>query len=168
VLRKADLSNDTPSVEPKLEYWRTVSEQLRRLATCGVCALALMLVGCSIRSMAINTLGSALAEGTSTFAKDDDPELVRDAVPFALKTIESLIEQSPKHRGLLLAACSGQLTLWLAFVGGLAATGQGKHLTSSVAAAVVGVLASSCAQPAPIGDARQRRRASDVWSTLRR
>jgi hypothetical protein len=55
------------------------------LATCSVCALALMLLGCSIGSMAINTLGNALAEGNLDFATDDDPELVRDAVPFALK-----------------------------------------------------------------------------------
>jgi hypothetical protein len=86
------------------------------LGTGSVCALALTLLGCSIRSMAINTLGNALAEGSSTFAKDDDPELVRDAVPFALKTIESLIEQSPKHRGLLLAACSGFTQYSYAFV----------------------------------------------------
>jgi predicted anti-sigma-YlaC factor YlaD len=81
-----------------------------------VCALALALPGCSIKSMAIKSLGDALAEGTSTFATDDDPELVRDAVPFALKTIESLIVESPKHRGLLLAACSGFTQYGYAFV----------------------------------------------------
>jgi len=41
------------------------------------------------------------------FASDDDPELVREAVPFSLKLIESLLEQSPQHRGLLYAASSG-------------------------------------------------------------
>lgn len=81
---------------------------------CVVCALALP--GCSIKSMAIKSLGNALAEGTSAWARDDDPELVRDAVPFALKTIESLIEQSPKHSGLLLAACSGFTQYGYAFV----------------------------------------------------
>jgi predicted anti-sigma-YlaC factor YlaD len=78
--------------------------------------------------MAIDTLGSALAEGTSTFAKDDDPELVRDAVPFALKTIESLIEQSPKHRGLLLAACSGFTQYSYAFVQQEADFTEAEHL----------------------------------------
>ncbi len=82
----------------------------------GICMMALMLSGCSIKKIAINTLGNALSEGTSTFAKDDDPELVRDAVPFALKTIESLIEQSPKHQGLLTAACSGFTQYSYAFV----------------------------------------------------
>jgi predicted anti-sigma-YlaC factor YlaD len=88
----------------------------RRGLCFAVCALALVLPACSIKSMAIRTLGNALAEGTSTFAKDDDPELVGDAVPFALKTIESLLEQSPKHRGLLLSACSGFTQYGYAFV----------------------------------------------------
>ena len=79
--------------------------------------LALPLAGCSIRMMAINSLGNAVASGSSsTFGKDDDPELIRDAVPFALKTIESLIEQSPTHRGLLTAAASGFTQYGYAFV----------------------------------------------------
>jgi predicted anti-sigma-YlaC factor YlaD len=72
--------------------------------------------GCSIKKVALKSLGDALAEGTSTFAKDEDEELVRDAVPFALKTIESLIEQSPKHQRLLTAACSGFTQYAYAFV----------------------------------------------------
>jgi predicted anti-sigma-YlaC factor YlaD len=79
-------------------------------------ALALAQTGCSIKMMAINALGSALAGGSSGFAKDDDPELVRDAVPFALKTIEGLIDESPKHKGLLTAACSGFTQYSYAFV----------------------------------------------------
>lgn len=81
-----------------------------------VCALALALSGCSIKMMAINTLGNALSEGASNFATDEDPELIRGAVPFALKTIEGLIEQSPKHKGLLTAAASGFTQYAYAFV----------------------------------------------------
>ena len=80
-------------------------------------ALTLSLAACSIKMLAINSLGDALASGsTSTFARDDDAELVRDAVPFALKTIESLIEQSPKHQGLLTAATSGFTQYGFAFI----------------------------------------------------
>jgi predicted anti-sigma-YlaC factor YlaD len=82
----------------------------------GTCLLALMVPGCSVKKIAINSLGNALSEGSSTFAKDDDPELVGDAVPFALKTIEMLIEQAPKHQGLLTAACSGFTQYSYAFV----------------------------------------------------
>jgi predicted anti-sigma-YlaC factor YlaD len=63
--------------------------------------------GCSVKTLAINSLGNALAEGSSNFGKDDDPELVWDAVPFGLKTVETLLDESPRHRGLLYAAASG-------------------------------------------------------------
>jgi len=69
--------------------------------------LALGLPACSVRKMAVNSLGNALAQGGSTFARDDDPELVRDAAPFSLKSLEALLEEAPRHRGLLLAAASG-------------------------------------------------------------
>lgn len=57
--------------------------------------------------MAVDTLGDALASGGGVFASDDDVELVGDAIPFGLKTYESLLAESPEHRGLLLAAASG-------------------------------------------------------------
>jgi predicted anti-sigma-YlaC factor YlaD len=72
-----------------------------------VAVVAALLPACSIRKTAINKLGDALAETGSTFASDDDPELVGEAIPFGLKTMESLLAESPRHRGLLLAACSG-------------------------------------------------------------
>ena len=88
----------------------------RAMIVMAVGALGLAHTGCSIRMMAINSLGNALAEGSSGFARDDDAELVRDAIPFALKTIESLIDSSPKHKGLLKAACSGFTQYSYAFI----------------------------------------------------
>ena len=80
-------------------------------------ALALFaLPGCSIRRVAVNSLGNALAEGGSVYARDDDPELVRLAVPFSLKTIEALLSEAPRHRGLLRAAASGFTQYAFAFV----------------------------------------------------
>jgi len=72
--------------------------------------------GCSIRKIAINKLGDALAESGSTFASDNDPELIKAAVPFSLKLIESLLAESPRHRGLLYAASSGFTQYAYAFV----------------------------------------------------
>jgi predicted anti-sigma-YlaC factor YlaD len=72
-----------------------------------VVALALLLPGCSIRKMAVNKLGDAIAESGTNYASDDDPELVGDAIPFGLKTMEGLLDSAPRHRGLLLAATSG-------------------------------------------------------------
>jgi predicted anti-sigma-YlaC factor YlaD len=81
-----------------------------RVVRCRLIAIGLavfLLPGCSVKSLAVNSLGNALAEGTSSFATDEDPELVREAVPFGLKTTESLIEASPRHKGLLYTAASG-------------------------------------------------------------
>jgi predicted anti-sigma-YlaC factor YlaD len=78
--------------------------------------LAVMGSGCSIRRMAVNNVGDALAGGGATFASDDDPELVKAAVPFSLKLTESLLNESPRHEGLLLAAASGFTQYSYAFV----------------------------------------------------
>jgi len=78
--------------------------------------LAVVGSGCSVRRMAVNKVGDALAGGGTTFASDDDPELVKAAVPFSLKLMESLLSESPRHEGLLLAAASGFTQYAYAFV----------------------------------------------------
>ena len=77
----------------------------RLLLTCVVLVFAG--TGCSLRSMAVSALGDALAEGGGSYGRDDDPEFVRDASAFGLKTMESLLDAEPEHRGLLLAAARG-------------------------------------------------------------
>lgn len=77
---------------------------------------ALFINGCSVNGYVVNKAGDALADGGNTYAKDDDPELIRAATPFSLKLMESLLEQNPKHRGLLLAASSGFTQYAYAFV----------------------------------------------------
>lgn len=67
----------------------------------------LLLSGCSIKKLAINKIGDSLANSGTTFSADDDPDLIGDALPFSLKLMESLLAESPKHRGLLFAASSG-------------------------------------------------------------
>ena len=86
---------------------------LRRFAAV---LLAMAVPACSIKKMAVNALGNALAEGGSTFASDEDPELVREAVPFGLKTTESLLEVNPRHEGLLYSAASGFTQYAFAFI----------------------------------------------------
>lgn len=72
--------------------------------------------GCSIKKIAIKKLGDALADSGTTFASDSDPQLVKDALPFSLKLIESLLAESPQHRGLLFAASSGFTQYAYAFI----------------------------------------------------
>jgi predicted anti-sigma-YlaC factor YlaD len=75
-----------------------------------------LLSSCSVKKYAINKLGDALAGTGTTFASDDDPDLIRAAVPFSLKLVESLLAENPKHKGLLLAAARGFTQYAYAFV----------------------------------------------------
>jgi len=72
--------------------------------------------GCSIKKIAIKKLGDALADSGTTYASDNDPQLIKDALPFSLKLIESLLAESPRHRGLLFAASSGFTQYAYAFI----------------------------------------------------
>ena len=60
-----------------------------------------------MKQMALNRMASALADSTSVYARDNDPEFVRIAAPSTLKTVEMLLSQSPRHPQLLLTACRG-------------------------------------------------------------
>ena len=74
---------------------------MKMLIRCAaVCSALLLSTGCSIKRVAINNLGNALASGGSTFEGDEDPDLVAAAIPFGLKLYESLLAESPKHQGL--------------------------------------------------------------------
>lgn len=77
------------------------------MAIMAMTAVGVVPTGCSPKRMAVNMIGNALSGDGGVFTADPDPELVKEAIPFGLKTYESLLESSPKHRGLLLAAASG-------------------------------------------------------------
>ena len=79
-------------------------------------AAGLVASGCSVRRIAVNKVGDALAGGGTTFASDDDPELVKAAAPFSLKLMESLLEENPHHKALLFATTSGFTQYAYAFV----------------------------------------------------
>jgi predicted anti-sigma-YlaC factor YlaD len=89
--------------------------------------------GCSIRRYAINKAADALAASGSTFASDDDPDLVKAAAPFSLKLMESLLAESPRHPGLLAAAASGFTQYAYAFVQEDADQAETTDLTSAEA-----------------------------------
>lgn len=78
--------------------------------------LTLPLGGCSIRRMATNAVADSLAGSGGTFASDDDPELVGQALPFALKTVEALLESDPTNEKLLFFSCQGFTQYGFAFV----------------------------------------------------
>ncbi|HEX9052654.1 MAG TPA: TRAP transporter TatT component family protein [Anaeromyxobacter sp.] len=85
------------------------------LAT-ALCVMVAALSGC--RSAALSVAAGAFSgSGTgNAYASDDDPELVRDAVPFGLKTMEGILEGKPRHEGLLTSLASGFTQYGYAFV----------------------------------------------------
>jgi predicted anti-sigma-YlaC factor YlaD len=70
-------------------------------------AFAATLTGCSVRRLATDKLGDALAAPGTVWSGDSDPQLVGDALPFALKMHETLLAESPDHEALLIATCRG-------------------------------------------------------------
>jgi predicted anti-sigma-YlaC factor YlaD len=66
--------------------------------------------------VASSLAAGAFSQSGSSYATDDDPELVREAVPFGLKTMEGLLEENPRHEGLLTALASGFTQYGYAFV----------------------------------------------------
>jgi predicted anti-sigma-YlaC factor YlaD len=66
--------------------------------------LLLLFSSCSIDKMAVESVAEMLGSGSGTvFLGEEDPRLVGDALPFALKLYESLLEVTPDNPKLLLA-----------------------------------------------------------------
>jgi predicted anti-sigma-YlaC factor YlaD len=77
---------------------------------------ALLCLGCSVNTLVANALTSG---GSSTvFTGDSDPELVGDALPFAIKMYEALLDATPKHQGLMFVTGSLYVMYANAFVQG--------------------------------------------------
>ena len=78
-------------------------------------AAVLLLSGGCTRIIA-RAAGQSLTGDGSLFAAEDDPELVRQALPFGLKTLEGLLAKAPGDDRLLLGAASGFTQYAYAFV----------------------------------------------------
>jgi len=80
-------------------------------------ALLLFLnISCSLKKKAVDTLADVLGEAEGVYLSDEDPELIAAAMPFNLKTIETLLESNPNHRGLLLTAAKSFVFYTYGFV----------------------------------------------------
>jgi hypothetical protein len=78
-------------------------------------ALAASLSGC-FRHFALSSAADAVSSSGGSYGRDDDPELVRAAVPFGLKTMEGLAQELPEHVGLRVALARGFTQYAYAFV----------------------------------------------------
>lgn len=91
----------------------------RALAVLALLALLPLALGaCSIKRMAVKGVANSLTSGPDVYGTDDDPELIEAALPFGLKTMESLLQVIPDHEGLLLTLCKGFTQYSYAFVQG--------------------------------------------------
>ena len=71
-------------------------------------SLFIILSSCSINKMAVRAVSDSFSEGgEEIFSRDDDPELVKDALPLLLKVNEILIEKDPDN--FVLKASAGKL-----------------------------------------------------------
>jgi len=93
-----------------------------------VCAVA-TLPGCAVlKHKAVGMVASTLASSGDVFTRDDDPELVGQAIPFGLKLYESLLDSAPKNKDLLIATCSNFTQYGVAFLETEAAVlGEARH-----------------------------------------
>jgi predicted anti-sigma-YlaC factor YlaD len=81
-----------------------------------VCLLALA-TGCAlVKRKAVGMVASTLASSGDVFTRDDDLELVGEAIPFGLKLYESLLDSAPKNKALLIATCSNFTQYGVAFL----------------------------------------------------
>ncbi len=81
-----------------------------------VAVLVISLSGCSLKTKAVNMVANSLAAPSDVMTRDEDPELIKAAIPFGLKTYESLLESVPKNEALLTATCSGYTSYSYGFV----------------------------------------------------
>jgi predicted anti-sigma-YlaC factor YlaD len=90
--------------------------RFRLVSSAAIVVVLVALPACSIKTMAVKTVANALSDTGDVFTRDDDPDLVRAAIPFALKLYESLLESVPTHVPLLVATCGGFTQYGYAFV----------------------------------------------------
>jgi predicted anti-sigma-YlaC factor YlaD len=91
-----------------------------RFALFSLVMMMIVLGSCSINRLAIRAVSDALTgEGSSdVFTGDEDPELVGDSIPFAIKLYETLLSNNPDHEGLILTTGSLFIMYANAFVQG--------------------------------------------------
>lgn len=80
------------------------------------CAVSL-LSGCAlVTRKAVGMVASTLASSGDVFTRDDDLELVGQAIPFGLKLYESLLDSAPTNKDLLIATCRNFTQYGVAFL----------------------------------------------------
>ena len=105
---------------------RTIATSSRLVIVVCIAGLS---TGCALmKRKAVSMVASTLASSGDVFTRDDDLELVGDAIPFGLKLYESLLDSAPKNKELLIATCSNFTQYGVAFLETEAAVlGEAQH-----------------------------------------
>ncbi|MGD8329959.1 MAG: TRAP transporter TatT component family protein [Acidobacteriota bacterium] len=88
----------------------------RRLSSMALIAALLASPGCSVKQMAVNSLTDVLGQAEVVYLSDEDPELIAGALPYQVKTIETLLASNPDNPRLLLAATTAIVLYGYGFV----------------------------------------------------
>lgn len=83
---------------------RSASTRYRELLA--AVSLGLLISACSPTTFLINRLGYSMGSATDVYLTENDPQLVREAFPFNLKTMEMLVAQAPDNSQLLTATAA--------------------------------------------------------------
>ena len=75
----------------------------------------LLCAGC-LKHIALTSVADSLSASGNGYARDDDPELVRDSLPVVIKLMEQLHEALPKHQALAVALTRTTTSYGAAFI----------------------------------------------------
>jgi len=94
-----------------------------KLLLAGIVILFALCSACALDALVGKAVADTLSKPGSNvvFTGDDDPKLVADALPFAIKFYESVLAMSPGHRGMELSVGSMYIMYANAFVAAPAA-----------------------------------------------
>lgn len=84
---------------------------MRRLSL----AALLLCAGC-LKQIALGSVADSLSASGNGYARDDDPELVRDSIPVIIKLMEQIHDALPKHRDLTVALTRTTTSYGVAYI----------------------------------------------------
>src|SRR5439155_16871137 len=80
-----------------------------------VVGLLLTCAGC-LKQIALGSVADSLSATGNGYARDDDPELVRDSIPVIIKLMEQIHDAVPKHRALTVALTRAATSYGAAYI----------------------------------------------------
>ena len=78
--------------------------------------VALVLCAGCLKQIALGSVADSLSASGNGYARDDDPELVRDSIPVIIKLMEQIHDALPKHEALTVALTRTTTSYGVAFI----------------------------------------------------